>query len=131
MKKLIPLILTALTVFAGCKCASKLQGNWLVTGLTKDGVPQTIVEAYIEFDGKSRVTGNSGVNIFNGSVKAVNGKFSAGNLALTKMMGDPQSQEFEDLFLEVLNNACEYRVDGNLLTISAPTKNLELQFRKQ
>lgn len=133
MKKISFLILGLLILLAGCTATNELEGNWTTEALEKDGIAQTIAVSNIEFTTKGNVVnagGCAGVNLFNGDVKVSNGKISAGNLAVTKMMGDPEAMEFEDLFIEVLNNADSYKVENNVLTITASSKNLKLVLRK-
>ena len=131
MKKIIPLIITLLVSLTGCKSGNALKGNWITTSLLKDNVAQTIAVSNIEFtaEGASLLAGgNAGVNAFNGPVKISGNKFSIGSLAVTKMAGPAAAEEFEAMFLETLNYASEFSVDGDKLTIKAPSKKLELQF---
>ncbi len=133
MKKISVLVLGLLVLLAGCTASKELDGNWTTEALEKDGVAQTIAVSNIEFTTKGNVVnagGCAGVNLFNGDVKVSNGKISTGTLAVTKMMGEPAAMEFEDLFIEVLNNADSYKVENNVLTITATSKNLKLVLRK-
>lgn len=135
MKKLLPLVMGFLVSLVGCKADKALNGNWETCSLIKDGVAQTIAVSNMEIqvNGSTLVVGgNSGVNSFHGMIKVDNGTLKpSDNFASTKMLGDPVANDFEVMFLDALLNAESYELDGNMLTIKSPSKNLELQFVKK
>lgn len=134
MKKTSILILCLFFIFVSCNSTKEVEGNWITTSFVKDGIAQEIAVSNIEFTAKGNAVnagGCAGVNLFNGNVKLSNGKINLNNIAVTKMMGDPAAMEFEDMFIELLNNADSYLIEGNNLIIKASSKNLELQLKKE
>lgn len=133
MKKLILIFAGALLFFTGCTQKETLKGNWDTQALIKDGVYQSIVVSNISFNGVGttyNVNGMSGVNLFHGTVTIKNKKIIHEEFGVTQRLGEPEEEEFERLFLEVLNNAEGYELKDDVLTIKAPSKNMELQFRR-
>lgn len=134
MKKILPVIMGFLLSLVGCKSSDKsLIGKWETRGLNKDGIAQQIVYSYIEFEAKGPylwVHGEPGVNTFSGPLKASDSKLAISDFPMTRMMGEPAVQEFEDMFMQVIMNADSYSIEGNILTVKASEKNMELIFKK-
>lgn len=119
--------------FFGCTETEDFNGTWNTISFEKDGVAQEIVPSNIILasnGNKLLVAGESGVNLYNGTVRMSNGKISLMNLGSTKMMGSPEEMAFEDMFLEALSYAETYTLENDVLTICAPGKNMKLQFKK-
>lgn len=134
MKKiLVAMIALASLFFMGCK-GENLEGNWTVSNLLKDNVEQNVVPANITFtteNGELLAAGTSGVNNFSVVLEAKNGKIKVSDkFALTKMMGSPEEQAFEDLFIETLTNADSYELTENNLVIKNSSNNLEIKLTK-
>lgn len=121
-------------VFSGCENKDlDLSGAWEISALIKENIYQEIAISYIEFEGNGsivKVHGDSGVNLFNGTVKIKGNRFSAENFASTKMLGSPRVEEFEQLFLETIMNADFIDVQNDVLVIRADRIQQELQFHK-
>lgn len=119
--------------FFSCNQTEELNGTWNTCYLEKDGIAQEIAVSKIIFateGNKLLVAGESGVNLFNGTVKVNKGKIQFVNVGSTRMMGDPKAMEFEDIFLEAISYADGYSLENGVLTITASSKNLKLQFQK-
>ncbi len=119
----------------GCsnmKDERNLNGNWETTTLIKKGVYQQIAISYIEMKatghGEYAVHGNAGVNVFNGTVKFDGNKYDPGNWAVTKMMGPPAVQEFEDLFLEAMMAGDVFEIKNGELMIRSTEDDMEIRF---
>ncbi len=136
MKKILFAILACVGLcFTGCKEVENLSGNWETTSLTVNGIAQQIAISNIEFrkeGNKWNVSGNSGVNTFFGSIKVTKTQIIMGDkIGMTKMMGDPAAQEFEDLFIQAIMTADSYSINGNKLTISNSTNKSTVEFIKK
>ncbi len=123
--------------FVSCKDknAASLDGHWEVSALIKEDIHQEIAESFMDIKNGLNgleVSGNSGVNFYNGTVKVRGGqiKFSD-KFALTKMMGSPAANEFEDLFISTLMNADSYKLEDKTLTVSSSSKKSAVQFVKK
>lgn len=135
IKSFITVTMAALTglFFFSCKQTDELNGTWNTCGFEKDGIAQEIAVSNIIFTSEGNkliVAGESGVNLFNGTVKANKGKIEFINVASTRMMGDPNAMAFEDMFLEAISFADEYSIKDGVLTISSSKKNMKIMFRK-
>lgn len=136
MKKILLAVMAATSLFfVSCKESEKIDGEWRISALIKDGVAQALVESNITFDTKSspvRVGGCSGVNFYSAEASVKNGKISVSDkFALTRKMGSPEEMEFEDLFLKVLISADSYTLSDDTLSIKNSDGTLELQFVKK
>lgn len=136
MKKLLFALLACIGLcFTGCKEAKELEGNWVIKSFVIDGVAQQLAISNIEFSkagSKWNVNGNSGVNTFFGSVKVTKDKIVMGdNIGMTKMMGEPAAQEYEDLFIPALLKADGYSIEGNILKITNSEMKSTLEFIKK
>lgn len=140
MKKLIPIILSFLVLFAGCATTKAktlqetLTGNWNTISLTFNGVAQEICQSNIEFEKQGSIYkagGCAGFNLYYGDAKLKNGQINVDNLALTKMMGPPAAMDFEDLFLTGFVYGKTYTIEDDVLTIVAPDRGIVMQLRKE
>lgn len=132
------LIMAAL-MFTGCAKSQDISGQWTIESLEKDGVYQAICFSDINIEKASgnsfNVSGNSGINAFNGKVTLKGNTFKADDkMASTKMAGAPEEMEFEDTFLMCLTGADKAELvdaDGyTQLIITNTAKNLVLTFHK-
>lgn len=128
------IILGMIFMVFGCKANDNLIGNWETVALIKEGVAQEIAVSNIELTSKGSVMnagGCAGVNMFNGDLKFGKKNLSNNGFGVTKMMGEPKAMEFENMFLDVLNNSSSYKLEGDVLTIYSESKNMEIQLRRQ
>jgi putative lipoprotein len=77
-----------------------------------DGAAPTLT---ISADGK--VSGNSGVNRFGGSIEESGKALRFSQLSSTRMAGPPDRMKLEASFLSALERTRSFRVDGTLLTL--------------
>lgn len=114
MKKGIFTFITLSSLFfMGCKSEKKLEGDWKVNKLVTRGTDLVKESAFINLKLEHNIwviSGNAGVNSFFGNIKIENGEIVMNDLALTKMMGDPESQHFEDEFIRVLMKVTSYEL---------------------
>lgn len=137
MKKSLLCAVAALFMLGTTGCNTKadgIEGKWFPTALIKNGEHQEIADAYIEFSAKGpwlEVSGNGGVNVFNGQVKVSGSEFKANDFGVTKMMGPERVQQFEDLFLESLMKGDFWEIKDDVLIIKATEDKLEVQLKKE
>lgn len=112
MKKIFFTLLTISSLFLyGCKNNENIEGTWEVEKVVTGGTVLLDKNSYLEFsseNGKWNISGNSGVNTFHGEIEINDGNIKIRDLAMTKMMGDPSAQEYEDIFIEVLMSVKSY-----------------------
>lgn len=129
---MIALSLLALSVFvlAGCSGGgSSLDGTqWRLTGWTLsslDPADFTITARF--YDGN--ISGNSGVNTYNGGVTIGSaGAFSVGTLATTLMAGSDDAMRAEGAYMTLLAEAKSYKVGDGTLTLYDGVANESLIF---
>ncbi len=117
---------------AGCREGTKIpQGKWNVMALIKNGVFQQIAVSSINFhnDGNEiKISGNMGINSFEGTMTQKNSKLFQ-NICTTEMAGESDAlADYENIFLDILNNADFCKIVGDVLILKASDKNLELRF---
>ncbi|MDE5775985.1 MAG: META domain-containing protein, partial [Treponemataceae bacterium] len=93
-------------------CASKTatadaRGDWELVSFEKDGTEVAIVTATLSVTDKGAgeygIAGFSGVNNYQGNLKAMGNKIRlAHNLAVTRMAGAEDAIEFETRYLDLL-----------------------------
>ena len=134
MKKTLFILACCCSLFLGCSSKENFAGSWETTLLSKDGVVQSLCVSGMEIKPEGNlwsVSGNSGVNRFMGSFAASKGKITPDDkFASTRMMGTPEAQEFEDLFLKAFTFADSYTLKDNILRIENSKDNLILEFKK-
>lgn len=138
MKKLLFTLIAGLSLaLTGCHRATieNLEGTWNTTSLIEQGNSVEVVISQINFEKteapKYKVSGNSGVNQFSGTVTLANGKFTAyEDFASTKMMGAPEAQTFEDFFLMCIMNGDSYEISADKLSIQNKKAGITLTFSR-
>lgn len=123
MKVLSTLTLAILALgcsLTGCSSASVEQRTWVLESFAGESVPVNSVEgvtsAFTLADG--RVTGNAGVNSFNGTYELSGDDISFGPLASTKMAGSLEAMKQETRFLQGLESAAHVEVRDEKMTLS-------------
>lgn len=132
-KILLAVVAASALFLTGCSSdTGALDGSWKTVALTDNGKEIKVVPSGITFTSDSKgylVSGDSGVNVFNGAVNVKKDSFTIRNdFALTKRMGAPDEQAFEDLFIQALMNADTYKLEDNVLLIKDSKHKLEIKF---
>ncbi len=100
-------------------------GAYAVDGKMKDALVTATTDATFA-DGQ--VSGNAGINQYNGPYEVDGDKLSVGPLASTKMAGDAMIMEQEAAFLMALEAAASYEIDGGTLIIMDSSGAAVLEF---
>ncbi len=119
-------------ILTGCRAGGRsskdpmasLAGEWTLdwmqgTGPVAPSTGRPAPSITIATDGK--VTGFTGVNRMSSSLdtaRAAKGEFALGPTASTRMAGPPEAMQLETDFLDALERATRYRIDGNHLVLS-------------
>jgi heat shock protein HslJ len=88
------------------------------------------VEATLEFPEEGKVAGRGSCNRFFGSVKVEGEKISFGPLGSTKMACPEAISNQESKYLEALQSAERFTVDGSTLSIHSPGTKEPLRFER-
>ena len=102
---------------------SSLDGTWLLVSYTSpDGTQAAVPIALtpsITFAGDAAL-GNAGCNTYNAIATVSGNTVHFSNVASTKVACPPPASVVETAFLQGLNLASEWKVEGDTLTMSAP-----------
>ncbi|MGV8084035.1 MAG: META domain-containing protein [Coriobacteriia bacterium] len=80
---------------------------------------------------QGRISGRSGVNSYSGPYRAASGgSFSASNLAMTEMAGPEPAMKAESLYIGLLIESTNYRLDGARLVLSDANGRTTLVFER-
>jgi len=105
-------------------------GKWVLSAYAVDGaMKDALVTATTDatfVDGQ--VSGNAGINQYNGPYEVDGEKLSVGPLASTKMAGDAMIMEQEAAYLAALESAASYEIDGDTLVIMDSSETVVLEF---
>ena len=107
--------------------------TWILERLGKRGAADAALEGKevsAKFDSSTgQVSGTAGCNSYHGPYSKNNDKLDVGSLVSTKMMCYPAAViQQENLYLNILKGAQNYKVDGNNLTIFSTEERI-LVFR--
>src|SRR3954447_23493631 len=105
-----------------------LNGKWKLTGYNFTPSQEFPIEKMtidLTITDNKKIGGRSGCNIFGGDITVLpDHKIKVGPLTSTEMFCDELTGQFESLFTGTLQNATEYSLANEVLTISDPkTKN--------
>ena len=131
---MVRLLALAPAVLLLAACASRaeegapveaLTGRWVLLELP--GAPDLLPEQaswrpHMEIAADGSVTGNTGVNSFSGALDPealLQGRFALGPVVATEMAGRPEAMRLEQRFLQELQRARRYGVDGDRLELLA------------
>ncbi|HRE40540.1 MAG TPA: META domain-containing protein [Ignavibacteria bacterium] len=124
MKSLL-ILLTAM-IFAGCSSSSDTSytvasfenTKWVIANIDGKAPSSSVTnQPYIVFTGTTgNVSGNSGCNTFSGSYTSSGNSLTFSPIAATKMFCDG-AMDFEQSFLNLLNECDSYLVSNNILTL--------------
>jgi heat shock protein HslJ len=109
---------------------AQLAGNWIVTSMgIQDGgavIKPASSDITLSFSADGTIAGNGGCNNYNGQytltgvTTSIGNGISVGPLTSTKMFCQQYSDQ-ETTYLNILQKAAAYNVDGNQLSITATT----------
>jgi heat shock protein HslJ len=124
----------AAMLLPGCgEEAAPLEGTkWIMTsyyavdGSMHDALPEPPVDATFA-DGA--VSGNGGINQYNGGYELDGENLTISPLASTQMAGDPAVMEQETAYLMALQAAATFEIDGGNLTINDGSGEAVLEYR--
>jgi len=128
------LVLFLVLVISGCTTKKKLIGKWGTVQLIKQDKSQRVINSYIVFEtyGKGlKAKGDAGVNLYNMNVYIKGKNFTASEMVNTGFSGFPEDMEFEDMFFDVIMNSKTYRIENEILFITAPDKDMEIHFKRE
>jgi heat shock protein HslJ len=115
---------------AGCGGSQpSLSGTaWQLTGWSVSSLDPADFTITADFAG-DQVGGQSAVNSYSGPYESdTDGSFSTGQLASTQMAGPEPAMRAETLYFELLEQAAQYSVAGQTLTLSDANGNELLIF---
>ena len=111
MKKYFFMVFTALSLaFVSCNTSEKanstinLLGDWKVSTINGEPVPETMEEVVISFNKDNGYHGVTGVNLINGTYHQHGNTLTIGEGALTRKMGDPTSNDIEANYLRAIHS---------------------------
>lgn len=121
------------TLFISCNGGCELEGKWKTVQIVNHTgyITKCNNDSFLEIwnsDENIQLSGNAGVNVFNGYGEFKDGKVINLNLGITKMMGDPTDQKFEDEFIQILSSADAYKIVDDILIIKSSKKEAEVEF---
>jgi heat shock protein HslJ len=90
----------------------------------------TNFQASLAFAADGAISGNGGVNRFNGRIALEEKNLKVAPLAATKMAGPPAAMAQESNYLKALQSATAIQVEGNSLTIACAGSRKPLTFTK-
>jgi heat shock protein HslJ len=123
MKKIIPFVITLL-ILAACSTASvDIAGDWKLVSYGDPSNPTPAipnVDASINFDSKSQISGNVGCNGFGGSYKVSGGTITFSAIISTMMYCEETSAQEQAVLSAFSDNVkLQFQLDGNTLTITS------------
>jgi heat shock protein HslJ len=107
-----------------------LEGKaWILTELLDAEGNTQIVDIGVnaEFDG-STINGVSGCNSYNATYEATGDQISFGPIAGTKKICPPDEQDVEDRYLQLLEGAATYAIEGRSMSMNDAEGTPVLQF---
>ena len=97
----------ALMGMTSCRSGSEaidLNGDWKVSTINGENVPETLEEVTLSFDNTSNsYHGVTGVNIINGTYRQHNQTLTLEEGAMTRKMGDPVSNDIEMKYVNAIH----------------------------
>lgn len=128
------MLMTVLGLSAGCGNGPEqpaLDGTtWKLTSWAEPAPIPASATITAEF-AEGRVSGTAGVNRYNAAVSSsTDGAFSVDQPMSTKMAGPPEAMAAETAYLQRLQAATSYRVDGDTLVIDDADGQPSLTFTR-
>ncbi len=107
-------------VFGGSAADSPLVGDWTLASIGGDAIPADVV-ATATFGSDGSLSGSGGCNTFAGAYTVDGATLTVGPLAATRAICDGAS-DTEDAYLDALQAATGWAVEGGTLTIDGATQ---------
>jgi heat shock protein HslJ len=104
--------------------------EWTLTDVCGAPVPANS-RASLSIGKDGTLSGNAGVNRFNGRARGKDGEFHVGPFMSTKMAGPPELMALEGKFLKALGAAAKFSVDGDTLRVSVTGEAKPLVFTRK
>jgi hypothetical protein len=106
--------------------SADVDGAWVLTGGTIDGVPLLLVDGFpvTLTVGWGELGGTAACNVYGGFVVAAEGSISVGQLFRTEMGCEPPVMEYEAAYIDALSAVRSYVVTDDGLTLSGPSSTL-------
>lgn len=128
--KYIYLPVTALLLgMTSCRSGSEaidLNGDWKVSTINGETVPETLEEVMLSFDNTTNsYHGVTGVNLINGSYRQHNQSLTLEEGAMTRKMGDPVSNDVEMKYVNAIHAVKSVQnKKGKLMLLDEKGKNI-------
>jgi len=116
--------------YAAAQDPADLEGKaWVVTQmLDAEGNTQIVdIGVNAEFDGTT-INGVSGCNSYNATYEATGDQISFGPIAGTQKICPPDEQDVEDRYLQLLEGAATYGIEGRSMSMNDAEGTPVLQF---
>jgi len=117
MKKTSIILSAFAAIITSCAPAVSLSGEWSVLTIKGEGVSGALDAPSVTITGR-HYSGMTGVNTINGKLSVKGDCISFGDGAMTRMMGDPESMEIEQRYLDAINSAAKATVNDNDLILT-------------
>lgn len=137
MKKTIIIATTALIM--GVSCSTKnsatnsidINGDWKVSTIAGEKVPETLEEASLSFDEKQKsYHGVTGVNLINGSYQLKDHTLTIEEGAMTRKMGDSISNDIEMKYINAIHATRSVTSEGGKLILLDEEGNMLMELVK-
>jgi heat shock protein HslJ len=130
-------LLVAVLAACGGDEARPLDGTkWIMTsyavsGGMKDALSNPPVDANFSApkNGEGEVTGNGGVNNYNGPYKVDGANITVSSIMSTRMAGNPDVMNQETAYLTALQSAATFEIKGDVLTMKNKSGTVVLTYK--
>lgn len=123
MKKFVLIAAAALALGAtSCKTSVgndlDINGEWKVTTINGENVPETMEKASLTFDEKTKsYNGVTGVNLINGSYQLTNNDLTIEEGAMTRKIADPVSNDVEVKYINAIHATKSASIENGKLLL--------------
>ena len=128
-------ILSVLILFlSGCSEKAKIDGNWETISISMNGEQLNVLPSNMKFvpnENNYKVKGCAGVNLYYADVEVSKKNFKAYGMMNSGFSGNSDGMDFENNFFAALMFGESYKIEGDILTIYAPSKDMEIQLKRK
>ena len=136
-KFFVLLLISLLVAFILTGCEGLIPGSsfltgtqWKLTAWSESSLDPAQFTITVHFD-ESTLFGTAAVNAYSGSYMAMtNYHFSVGDLQMTLIAGSEEAMHVESAYFQLLQEACQYTVNQNTLTLFDALENELLVFSR-